>query len=69
MQDPDDFNNVLGAYSIENDVASLRVLSVARAYLIATLSEARIAAQKMEALIELKNIVVSLIPAPFTLRV
>jgi len=69
VQDADNFNNTVGGYPIKDDVTSLRILSVARAYLIAGLPHVRILTEKMEALIELKNVVVSLIPAPFTFRV
>ncbi len=69
MQDADNFDNTFRSQAIEYDVAPLRILSVARTYLIASLPQVRIVSQKVEALVELEDIVVSLISTPFTLRV
>lgn len=69
VYDADDFNNTLGGQPIKYDVAPLGVLSVARTYLIASLPQVRLVSQKVGVLVELEDIVVSLISTPFTLRV
>lgn len=69
VEDTDNLNTIFSVQSIKNYMATLRVLSVARTYFITVLPQVRVFTQKVEALVELKDVVVSLIATPFTLRV
>lgn len=55
VENTDNLNTTLGVQPIQNDMAALGVLSVARTDLIAVLSQIRVFTQKMEALIELMD--------------
>lgn len=69
VQDTDNFNCTIGGYPIKDDVASMWILSVARIDFIAGLPQIWVFTQKVETLVELENVLVSLISTPFTLRV
>lgn len=69
VEDADNFNDTVTSYPVEDVMACLRILSVAWAEILARLPQIRIFTQQVEALVELKDVVVSLLPAPSTLGV
>lgn len=69
VEDADNFNDTVASCPVEDVMACLWILSVAWAEILARLPQIRIFTQQVEALVELKDVVVSLLPAPSTLGV
>ena len=69
VQNTDDIHPVFCDLAVEDHVAPLGQLPIARNYLNTTFAQTRILSQEPETLVELQNIVISLGSSPAALRV